>query len=1149
MTNTRSGMTPAAIIEMINQRADAALETRRVNQNLELRNMNDNGGDGNGDGNGNGNGNGTGNGNNGGDNDDGNENRNVNGRDDRPVPRGLPFDNHTRLDILQLLKNHRTDVALCNNVFYIIYAVKHMLISSCNDCSVTGFEINDDIRKKIEDKYRSVVLRTYPYHDVYQNGPRGRKMGGGRKFIRGLPDNIQGNVITAEPTRLQDAVQIANSLMDQKLKGYANTRGQNVARAYMAGNNEKNGYEGTLMFYNRCKLHYEGQCTAKCHNCKRIGHLARDCRSVVTVSTQRTTGLNQGVITCFECGAQGHYQKDCPKVKNQNLGNKARVPDARGKAYVLGGGDANPGSNTVTGTLLLNDHHAYMLFDSGADKNFVSNAFSALLDIIPSALDVSYAVEQADGRTSKANTVAMKENKDKSKEKRLKDVSTVRDFPEVFPEDLLGLPPIRQVEFQIDLVPGVAPVARALCRLAQSEMEELSAQLPELFDKGFIRPPYCKESIPLLRIDDLFDQLQGSSMYSKIDLRSGYHQLRVRDEDIPKTAFRTRYGHYEFQVMPFELTNALAVFMDLMNRVCRPYLDKFVTVFNDDILIYSKTKEEHDVYLRLILELLKKKELNAKFLNCDFWLSKVQFLRHVIDSEGIHVDPAKIESIKDWESPKTPTEIRQFLGLAGYYRRFIEGFSKIAKPMTKLTQKSVKFNWGEKEETAFQTLKQKLCSAPILALPEGSENFIVYCDASHKGLGAVLMQKEKVIALEMWRHYLYDMKWLELLSDYDCELHYYAGKANVVADALSRKSRPKPLRVRALVMKIGLNLLVQILNAQVEARKEENYGKEDLCGMIKNLEPRADETLCLKNRSWIPCFGNLRALIMHESHKSKYLIHPGSDKMYQDLKKLYWWPNMKADIATYISKCMTCAKLPKTTSGQDTIWVIIDRLTKSAHFLPMKETDTMEKLTRQYLKEVVSRHEVLISIIFDRDSKFTSHFCKSLNEALEFSYNNNYHTSIKASPFKALYGRKCCSPICWAEVGDAQLTGPEIVRETTEKIIQIKHRLQAPRNRQRSYADKRRKPLEFQVRDKLMLKVSPWKGVIRFGKRGKLNPRYIGPFKILAKIGTVAYQLKLPKKLSRVHSTFHVSNLKKCLSDEPRYFVGRNPRRRQAQFH
>ncbi|GJR45670.1 putative reverse transcriptase domain-containing protein [Tanacetum coccineum] len=372
--------------------------------------------------------------------------------------------------------------------------------------------------------------------------------------------------------------------------------------------------------------------------------------------------------------------------------------------------------------------------------------------------------------------VTVKKTEDKSKEKQLEDVPVVKDFPEVFPEDLPGLPPVRQVEFHIDLVPGAAPVARAPYRLAPSEMKELSDQLQELSDKGFIRPsssPWgapvlfvkkkdgsfrmcidyrelnkltVKNRYPLPRIDDLFDQLQGSSVYSKIDLRSGYHQLRVREEDIPKTAFRTRYGHYEFQVMPFGLTNAPAVFMDLMNRVCKPYLDKFVIVFIDDILIYSKNEQEHEEHLKQILELLKKEELYAKFSKCEFWIPKVQFLGHVIDNKGIHVDPAKIESVKDWASPKSPTEICQFLGLAGYYQRFIEGFSKIAKPMTKLTQKKVKFEWGDKQEAAFQLLKQKLCSAPILALPEGSEDFIVYCDASKKGLGAVLMQREKVIS-------------------------------------------------------------------------------------------------------------------------------------------------------------------------------------------------------------------------------------------------------------------------------------------------------------------------------------------------------------------------------------------------------------------
>ena len=391
--------------------------------------------------------------------------------------------------------------------------------------------------------------------------------------------------------------------------------------------------------------------------------------------------------------------------------------------------------------------------------------------------------------------------------------------------------------------------------------------------------------------------------------------------------------------------------------------------------------------------------------------------------------------------------------------------------------------------------------------------------------------------------------------------------------------------------------------------------------MDKNLETKNNGIRYFMDRIWIPKFGGFREIVMDEAHKTRYSIHPGSNKMYLDFKKLYWWQNMKAEIATYVSKCLTCAKvkveyqkpsgllqqpeipewkweritmdfitkLPKTTSGLDTIWVIVDRLTKSAHFLPIKETDKLEKLTRTSLREIVRLHGVPISIISDRDSRFTSRFWQSLQKALgtrldmstayhtqtdgqsertiqtledmlracvidfgkawdthlplvEFSYNNSYHTSIKAAPFEALYGRKCRSPLCWAEVGDTQLekgqatdntlTGPEIIRETTEKIVQIRERLKASRDRQKSYADQRRKPLEFQVGDHVLLKVSPWKGLIRFGKRGKLNPRYIGPFEILARIGPVAYKLNLPRELSNIHPTFHVSNLKKCLSDE-----------------
>ncbi|GJY19770.1 putative reverse transcriptase domain-containing protein [Tanacetum coccineum] len=364
----------------------------------------------------------------------------------------------------------------------------------------------------------------------------------------------------------------------------------------------------------------------------------------------------------------------------------------------------------------------------------------------------------------------------KADEKKLDDIRVVRDFPEVFPDDLLGLPLVREIEFRIDLIPGASPVVRSPYRLAPSEMLELSNQLKELQEKGFIRPSHSpwgapvlfvkkkdgsmrmcidyrelnkltiKNRYPLPRIDDLFDQLQGACCFSKIDLRSGYHQLRVREEDIPKTAFRTRYGHFEFTVMPFGLTNAPAIFMDLMNRVCKPYLDKFVIVFIDDILIYSKSEEEHEVHLKTILDLLKKEKLYAKFSKCEFWLQEVQFLGHVVNRDGIHVDLSKVESVKNWKTPESPTEIRSFLGLAGYYRRFIKNFSKIAKPLTLLTQKNKAYVWGDKQDEAFQILKEKLCNAPVLALPDGPDDFVVYCDASKQGFGCVLMQRGKVIA-------------------------------------------------------------------------------------------------------------------------------------------------------------------------------------------------------------------------------------------------------------------------------------------------------------------------------------------------------------------------------------------------------------------
>ncbi|GJX65606.1 putative reverse transcriptase domain-containing protein [Tanacetum coccineum] len=479
--------------------------------------------------------------------------------------------------------------------------------------------------------------------------------------------------------------------------------------------------------------------------------------------------------------------------------------------------------------------------------------------------------------------------------------------------------------------------------------------------------------------------------------------------------------------MPFRLTNVPAVLMDLMNRVCKTYLDKFVIIFIDDILIYSKDEKEHEEHLKANLELLKKEKLYDKFSKCEFWIPKVQFLGHVIDSRGIHVDPAKIESIKDWASPKTPTEIRQFLGLASYYRRFIEGFSKIA-------------------------------NAPILALPKGNEDFVVYYDASHKGL-----------------------------------------------------------------------------EAQIETQKPENLVNEDVGGMIKKyipkerLEPRADGTLCLHGRSWLPCYGDLRSVIIHESHKSKYSIHPGSEKMYQDVKKLYWWPNIKADIATYVSKCLTCArvkaehqrpsgllvqpaipewkwdnitmnfitKLPRSSQGFDTIWVIADRLTKSAHFLPIRENDLLDKLARLYLNRKALGTDVSMSTAYhpkiDGQSERTIQTLEDMLRACVIDFGKGW---VKHLPLAESWR----SLTDWPKVN--------------------------PRNNGKDRPD--------QAKDASCTRsTKELRGSELKADGGKLNPRYVGPFRVLAKVGKVAYKLEHPQELSRVHHTFHVSNLMKCYADEP----------------
>ncbi|GJS20029.1 putative reverse transcriptase domain-containing protein [Tanacetum coccineum] len=586
-------------------------------------------------------------------------------------------------------------------------------------------------------------------------------------YIRGLSDNIKGGVTSSRPTNLNEAkrenFQSGNNSgksnhKDNSHQSSQNNQKQGNERPVTIAPNEGKVSSGSLPVCERCFTRHVGQCTIKCHKCRKIGHKARYCKEKNVV-----TGANaQPIWTCYDCGEKGHTRNRCPKkVKQEEVG------ESRGRAYAIK--DAEPqGPNVVTGTFLLNNRYASVLFDSGSDRSFVNTRFSSMLDINLVKIDTSYDVELADGRVVSTNTVLkgctlnlvnhlfeidlmpidlgtldviigmdwlVKHDavivcgekvvripygnetltvesdkgmsrlkviscikackyieggchlflahvtKKKPKEKRLEDVPVICNFSKVFPDDLPGLPPSRQVEFQIDLVSRVAPVARAPYRLAPFEMRELSEQLRELLEKG------SSEFITV-----------GSTGVVREKERWVFSNLRNKEEDIPITAFRTRYGHFEFQVMSFGLTNAPAVFMDLMNRVCKPYLDKFVIVFIDNMLVYSKDKEEHGKHLKIILELLNKERLYAKFTKCDFWLDLVQFP-----------------------------------GLARYYQRFIEGFSLISKPLTKLTQKDKKYEWGKEEDEALQLLKQKLYSAPILALPGGAEDFVVYYDASLKG--------------------------------------------------------------------------------------------------------------------------------------------------------------------------------------------------------------------------------------------------------------------------------------------------------------------------------------------------------------------------------------------------------------------------------
>ncbi|XP_050227663.1 uncharacterized protein LOC126677201 [Mercurialis annua] len=666
----------------------------------------------------------------------------------------------------------------------------------------------------------------------------------------------------------------------------------------------------------------------------------------------------------------------------------------------------------------------------------------------------------------------------------VQNVPVVMEYPDVFPDELPGLPPDREIEFCIELAPGTKPISIPPYRMAPAELKELKDQLEELLSCGFIRPSVSPWGAPV---------------------------LFVKKKD----------GSFRLY----------------------------------DILIYSRTEEEHAHHLRIVLQTLREHQLYAKFSKYEFWLEEVAFLEHVVSQNGIKVDPKKIEAVVEWKRP------------------------------TSLTQKNAKYEWTEKCDNSFQKLKECLTTAPVLALPEGIEGFTVYCDASRVGLGCVLIHYLYGATCEIFTdhkslRYIFDQRelnlrqrrWLELLKDYDCTIQYHPGKANVVADALSRKSAGSLAHVtiewrRPLIKEINTmfsqNIRFEVsylgsLIAQLSVRPTLIDRIRELQGEDPQLKRVMEEvekgkcqdfsvvngTLKYGTRLCVPDIENLRQKIMEETHGSTYSIHPGSTKMYRDIKEMYWWNGMKRDIAEFVARCPVCQQVKlehqrpygflQPLPIPEWKW---ERIT-----MDFVISYTAAKLAQVYIDKIVSLHGIPVSIVSDRGSVFTSRFWESLQEAMgtrwdvylpsvEFSYNNSYHSSIEMAPYEALYGRKCRSPICWKEVGETKLTGAEIIQITSEKVPLIKQRLETAFSRQKSYADSKRKEIEFQVGDYVFLKVSPMKGVFRFGKRGKLSPRYVGPYEIIDRIGAVAYKLDLPPDMSQVHPVFHISMLRKYIAD------------------
>ncbi|GJX96866.1 putative reverse transcriptase domain-containing protein [Tanacetum coccineum] len=680
-----------------------------------------------------------------------------------------------------------------------------------------------------------------------------------KRYIVGLAPGIRGMLRATQPTTIQSAILRFGILTDEAVSCGTLTKGNEKRKGVGEINKQGSGRNN------------DKRAKASKGFVAKLGHYARNfCMPIKHVAPINAVRGGYEPGTCYECGSREHYQNTYPKLNlapdqvgnhliiegNRNTRNNEN--QVKGRTFNVNAVGALQDPNVMTGTFSLNDHYATILFDSRANFSFISSDFAPLLNVKPSFVNPRYVIEVADGKKVEVDRIIRH---------RSFDVLMGMDWlsehkAEIVCHEKVVRIPLENGEIlhvQGERTPGIA---KALTHVLFVKKKD--GALCMCIDYRELNKLTIKNRYPLSRIDDLFDQLQRARYFSKIDLRSGYHHLRVHEDDIPKIAFQTRYGHFEFMVMPFGLTNALAVFILRMN------------------------------------------------------------MRFIWAGVGIAEEGRVIKAVKNWKAPTTPSEIRSFLGLGGYYRHFIENFSKIAKPLTSLTQKNKKYEWGVEQEEAFQTLKDNLCNAPILSLPDGVEDFVVYRDASNQGLSYVLMQR---------------------------------GKSGIRG---------------------------MIPAAQGEAFKQENVLAKRLHGLDQQMERREDKSLYFLDRIWVPCSRGVANVIKNkEAHKTR----------------------MKRDIAIYVSKCLTCSKvkalhqrpsgllqqpeipewkwdkismdfitkLPKTKSGHDTIWVIVDKLTKSAHFLAIQEDYSTERLARLYIDEIVARHRVPVSIINrDRDGRFTS---------------------------------------------------------------------------------------------------------------------------------------------------------------------------------